>query len=105
MPNRRRRFPVAQTLLDNRQPNRRIELHAVHPPPLATIRQGTMSGAFLRRRDRTARTPRVEHYWAAVSTMLRLPDFVRAVSGGGAPAASSSNEPKRLRGRRYAFPP
>ena len=28
-----RRFPVAQTLLDNRQPNRRIELHAVQPRP------------------------------------------------------------------------
>ena len=35
-----RRFPVAQTLLDNRQPNRRIKLHAVHPPPLATIDKG-----------------------------------------------------------------
>ena len=30
------RLAVAQTLLDNRKSNRRIELHAVHPPPLAT---------------------------------------------------------------------
>ena len=36
-----RRLPVAQTLLDNRQPNRRIELHAVHPPPLATTDKGS----------------------------------------------------------------
>ena len=35
-----RRFPVAQTLIDNRQPNRRIELHAVHPPPLAKTDKG-----------------------------------------------------------------
>ena len=31
-------------------------------------RQGTMSGTFLRRRDRTARPPRVEHYSSAVNT-------------------------------------
>ena len=34
------RFPVAQTLIDNRQSNRRIELHAVHPPPLAKTHKG-----------------------------------------------------------------
>ena len=31
---------MAQTLLDNRQPNRRIKLHAVHPPPLAQTDKG-----------------------------------------------------------------
>ena len=31
---------MAQTLLDNRQPNRRIELHAVHPPPRAKTDKG-----------------------------------------------------------------
>ena len=31
---------MAQTLLDNRQSNRRIELHAVHPPPRAKTDKG-----------------------------------------------------------------
>ena len=31
---------MAQTLIDNRQTNRRIELHAVHPPPLDTTDKG-----------------------------------------------------------------
>ena len=31
-----------------------------------------MSGTFLRRRDRTARPPRVEHYSSAVNTSERL---------------------------------
>ena len=35
------RLVMAQTLVDNRQSNRRIELHAVHPPPLATTDKGT----------------------------------------------------------------
>ena len=34
------RLVVAQPLIDNRQPNRRIELHAVHPPPLAKTDKG-----------------------------------------------------------------
>ncbi len=34
------RFPVAQTLLDNRQPNRRIKFHAVHPPHLVATDKG-----------------------------------------------------------------
>ena len=34
------RLPVAQTLLDNRKSNPRIELHAIHPPSLATTDMG-----------------------------------------------------------------
>ena len=34
------RLVMTQTLIDNRQTNRRIELHAVHPPPLATTDKG-----------------------------------------------------------------
>ena len=34
------RLVMAQTLVDNRQTNRRIELHAVHLPPLATTDKG-----------------------------------------------------------------
>ena len=34
------RLVMAQTLVDNRQSNRRIELHAVHPPPLVATDKG-----------------------------------------------------------------
>ena len=34
------RLVMAQILVDNRQSNRRIELHAVHSPPLATTDKG-----------------------------------------------------------------
>ena len=34
------RLVMAQPLIDNRKPNRRIELHAVHPPPLDTTDKG-----------------------------------------------------------------
>ena len=34
------RLVMAQPLVDNRQTNRRIELHAVHLPPLATTDKG-----------------------------------------------------------------
>ena len=34
------RLVMAQTLVDNRQSNRRIELHAVHPAPLNTTDKG-----------------------------------------------------------------
>ena len=34
------RLVMAQTLVDNRQSNRRIELHAVHLLPLATTNKG-----------------------------------------------------------------
>ena len=38
-----------------------------------------MSGAFLRRRDRTARPPRVEHYSSAVNTRA----LVQMATGAG----------------------
>ena len=40
MPNRRPRLVMAQPLVDNRQSNRRIELHAVHLLPLAITNKG-----------------------------------------------------------------
>ena len=39
-------------------------------------RQGTIGGAFLRRRDRTARPPRVGHLCSAVNSRTRLPECV-----------------------------
>ncbi len=44
--------------------------HPTSPAPRRN-RQGTMSGTILRRRDRTARPPRVEHYSSAVNTQVR----------------------------------
>ena len=52
-------------------------------------RQGAMSGAFLRRRDRTARSLRMEHYSAAVNTLL----FKTKTSGLSLTKACASSSP------------
>ena len=62
------RLVMAQTLVDNRpvEPPHRAP-RRTSPAPRHN-RKGTMSGAILRRRDRTVRSLRVEHYSSAVNT-------------------------------------
>ena len=62
---------------DGSDPRRQPPVEPPHRAPRSTSpaprrnRQGTMSGAFLRRRDRTARSLRVVHYSSAVNTCRR----------------------------------
>ena len=61
-------------------PRRRQRVEPPHRAPRRTSpvprrnRQGTMSGAFLRRRDRTVRPLRVMHYPSAVNRRMRSLD-------------------------------
>src|SRR6202035_3861690 len=48
-------FPPAHTFNLNRITNLSIELHALHPPAPATVRQRLSAAGFLLRRNRTAR--------------------------------------------------
>ena len=60
---------------DGSDPRRQPPVEPPHRAPRRTSpaprrnRQGTMSGTILRRRDRTARPPRVEHYSSAVNSL------------------------------------
>ena len=81
--------PHPEALWGHRRPRsgrRRVAQHLLHRPPVDAEpphraprrtspaprhnRQGTMSGASLRRRDRTARPPRVVHYSSALDICL-----------------------------------
>ena len=65
------RLVMAQTLVDNRQSNRRIELHAVHPPPLVATDKGPWLAHFRAAATGPSGSLRVEHYSSAVNTSER----------------------------------
>ena len=88
--------------MPNRRPPRDDSDHRRQPPvepphraPRRTSpaprrnRQGTMSGTILRRRDRTARPPRVEHYSSAVKQQPEGPIMGKSLGKRSAPGEGS----------------
>ena len=71
---------VAQPLIDNRKPNRRIELHAVHPPPLVSTDKGLSVAHFCA----AATGPPGRSAWVIIPPPLTLHAFVAGTSAPGA---------------------
>src|SRR6202035_1814441 len=66
-------FPPAHTFNLNRITNLSIELHALHPPAPATVRQRLSAAGFLLRRNRTARPLHEGSFLRRLHTADRAP--------------------------------